>query len=217
MNEFKKNKYKLIKNSISKELCNFIYNYFTLKKNAVSYMYSNNIITNDKLFNLLLGCWKDTQISNVYCHYSDFAMETLLIKVLPTLMKETDLILTPTYSYARIYEKGSILKRHKDRLSCEISTTLNLGGDPWPIYLEPDASQGDVDEKNGIYKPSKSKGVKVILEPGDMLVYRGNELEHWREEFTGNICVQVFLHYNNINGKFNNKFDNRPMLGLPKL
>jgi hypothetical protein len=25
--------------------------------------------------------------------------------------------------------KGAILKRHKDRPSCEISTTLNLGGD----------------------------------------------------------------------------------------
>ena len=28
------------------------------------------------------------------------------------------------------------LKRHKDRPSCEISTTLNLGGDPWPIFID---------------------------------------------------------------------------------
>jgi hypothetical protein len=27
-------------------------------------------------------------------------------------------------------KKDAILKRHKDRPSCEISTTLNLGGDP---------------------------------------------------------------------------------------
>ena len=32
---------------------------------------------------------------------------------------------------------GDVLHRHKDRFSCEISTTLNLGGDPWPIHLEP--------------------------------------------------------------------------------
>jgi hypothetical protein len=50
-----------------------------------------------------------------------------------------------------------------------------------------------------------------------MLVYSGCELEHWREEFTGNICAQVFLHYNHINGQFkeNNLYDKRPLLGLP--
>ena len=48
--------------------------------------------------------------------------------------KETSLKLSPTYSYARIYNKGAILQKHKDRYSCEVSTTLNLGGDMWPIY-----------------------------------------------------------------------------------
>ena len=29
-------------------------------------------------------------------------------------------------------KKGDVLHRHKDRYSCEISTTVNLGGDsPW--------------------------------------------------------------------------------------
>ena len=43
--------------------------------------------------------------------------------------KETGLSLYPTYAYARIYKKAH---RHKDRFSCEISTTMNLG-DKWPI------------------------------------------------------------------------------------
>ena len=47
----------------------------------------------------------------------------------------TGLKLYPAYTYARIYKKGDELKRHKDRFSCEISTTMNLGGDDWPIYL----------------------------------------------------------------------------------
>ena len=52
-----------------------------------------------------------------------------------------------------------------------------------------------------------------------MLIYSGCELEHWREPFEGDFCVQVFLHYNHVNGKFsnNNLFDKRPMLGIPKL
>ena len=54
-----------------------------------------------------------------------------------------------------------------------------------------------------------------MLEVGDMLVYSGCELEHWREPFDGNICGQVFLHYNHVNGPFaeKNRFDGRPMLG----
>ena len=65
--------------------------------------------------------------------------------------------------------------------------------------------------------PSKSKGIEVNLNPGDMLVYRGDLLEHWREEYTGNYCVQVFLHYNNksTKGAEENALDRRPHLGLP--
>ena len=41
----------------------------------------------------------------------------------------TSLELVPTYSYHRLYTTGTELKRHKDRPSCEISTTLCLGYD----------------------------------------------------------------------------------------
>ena len=66
-------------------------------------------------------------------------------------------------------------------------------------------------------EPNVLKGTKLLLEVGDMLVYSGCELEHWREPFDGDICGQVFLHYNHVNGPFaeKNKFDGRPMLGLP--
>ena len=59
--------------------------------------------------------------------------------------------------------------------------------------------------------------IKVNLKPGDMLMYRGCELEHWREPFKGKDCGQVFLHYNDSSGKDakTNKFDGRPMIGLP--
>ena len=68
-------------------------------------------------------------------------------------------------------------------------------------------------------KPNAPAGIRVDLEPGDMLVYSGCELEHWREEFTGNICAQVFLHYNHVNGQFadSNLYDKRPLLGIPPL
>ena len=50
-----------------------------------------------------------------------------------------------------------------------------------------------------------------------MLIYKGNELEHWREKFNGENCGQVFLHYNDLNTENSkeNIFDKRPHLGLP--
>jgi len=206
-------KYKVIKKAINYDLANFIFNYFLLKRDAVNFMYKHNIHSESSI----LGTWKDQQIPNTYSCYGDFVMETLLMKVLPIMKQETGLDLIPTYSYARAYKKGDILKRHKDRPSCEISTTLNLGGDQWPIFIDSTGSDNVIDEYKNIHKPNAPKGDKVVLEVGDMLVYNGCDLEHWREPFEGNICGQVFLHYNHLNGKFadKNKFDGRTMLGLP--
>ena len=212
---FQINKYQVIKKAIPYELANFIFNYFMLKRQAVSWMYDNNVIYDTGMF----GTWKDEQVPNTYSHYADMVMETLMMKVLPRMEKETGLRLLPTYSYARIYKNGDILKRHKDRPSCEISTTLNLGGDPWAIFIDGSGSDNVIDEYKNIMKPNAPKGTKIILDVGDMLVYSGCELEHWREPFEGNVCGQVFLHYNHIDGQFASKniFDGRPMLGVPKM
>ena len=207
-------KYKVIKNAVSYELANFCLNYFLLKRDAVEFMYKNNIHAESSL----LGTWKDKQIPNTYSHYADFVMETLLVKMLPVMKEHTGLDLIPTYSYARAYKKGDILKRHKDRPSCEISTTLNLGGDKWSIFIDPTGSDNVIDEYKNIHKPNATKGEEVVLEVGDMLVYSGCELEHWREPFKGKLCGQVFLHYNHANGPFakSNLYDKRPLLGIPK-
>ena len=212
---FQTKKYQVIKKAVSYELANFIFNYFLLKRDAVDFMYKNNIHSQSSL----LGTWSDKQVPNTYSSYGDFVMETLMMKVLPTMQKETGLKLVPTYSYARIYKKGDILKRHKDRPSCEISTTVHLGGEPWSIFIDGTGQNNVIDEYKNIHKPNAPKGTEVLLDVGDMLVYSGCDLEHWREPFEGNICGQVFLHYNHVNGPFADKniFDGRPMLGIPKL
>ena len=211
---FQQNKYQVLENAISYDLANFCFNYFLLKRDAVKYMYENNIVAQNGIF----GGWSDYQVSGSYSIYADHVMETLLMKMLPVMKERTGLDLVPTYSYARAYEKGAKLRRHKDRPSCEISTTLNLGGDPWPIYIDPTGEDNVIDEFKEIHKPNAPPGVKVTLKPGDMLIYSGCELEHWREPFNGNVCGQVFLHYNHRNGRFaeSNLYDKRPILGIPK-
>ena len=211
---FKKNKFIIIKKAISKDLTSFVYNYFLLKRQVAQTLFEKKYISP---FESKFGVWTDEQVPNTYSHYGDIAMETILVKLLPLMEKVTSLKLIPNYSYARIYKKGDILKRHKDRFSCEISTTLNLGGDSWPIYLDPTEADNVINEKQNLIKPNAPKGIKVDLKPGDMLIYRGNLLEHWRESFQGDNCVQVFLHYNNslTEGSLENIFDGRIHLGLP--
>jgi len=209
---FKTNNFIVIKKAIEPKVAEFVYNYFLMKRQVARTMFDDRFISP---FTTEWGVWNDEQVPNTYSHYGDVAMETLLLAVQPVMEKETKLKLIPTYAYARIYKNGDVLHRHKDRFSCEISTTLNLGGDEWPIFIEKDPKKGGLRE--GKYVSDYSKGSKVILKPGDMLVYKGNILEHWREAFEGQDCGQVFLHYNNAatKGAEDNIFDNRPHLGLP--
>ena len=216
---FKKNKYTVIRQAISKDLASFIANYFLMQKQVYDTCRQARYFSP---FENIIGYYENEneQIPNTYSQYSNMAMETLLLKCQPGMEKATGLKLYPAYTYARIYKKGDELKRHKDRFSCEISTTMNLGGDDWPIYLSPNENVGIPEiegGKKGITSESKAKGIKVDLKPGDMLVYSGCELEHWREKFKGTECVQVFLHYNNRKtpGAKDNMFDKRPHLGLP--
>jgi hypothetical protein len=132
-------------------------------------------------------------------------MDTMLEVCKPLIEKVFDLELIECYSYTRIYKTGNVLERHIDRTACEISGTLHLGGDEWPIFLDPTGGKNN-------------KGIEVNLKQGDILLYRGNELEHWREKFEGKHCSQVFFHYNDKNGQFGEtlKYDKRTMLGIPR-
>jgi len=198
---FKEDKYEVIKKAISKKMAEFIYQYFCNKRKVTRLLFDTGYISQ---FNNDWGVWNDEQIPETYSHYGDMVMETLLGDLKESMETKTGLKLNPTYSYARIYKNGDILERHKDRYSCEVSTTMHLGGDEWSIFLEPSEEEG-------------KDGKEIKLQAGDMLMYKGCDLEHWREPFEGENCGQVFLHYNDATKDMaeDNKFDGRPFLGLP--
>ena len=194
---FIKNKYEICRNVISKEIVNFLYEYILLKKIVCQTLIKGRYISPfDKTYGIL---GSDGQVihENTYSSYGDVAVETLLEKLRPLVEKATKEKLNSNYSYLRVYGKDNELIKHIDRMSCEFSTTLNIGGDLWPIFL----------------KNKKGKEIEVKLKPGDMLIYKGMELEHWRNKFTGNMCIQVFLHYNKQSSGI--KYDYRAHLGLP--
>ena len=213
---FKTKKYYVIRNALDKKMANFIFNYMMLQRDAVEEMLKDN---RTSVQNPFIGKLGDKQIPGTYSKYADWVMETLLMYMIPIMKAKTGLDLIPTYSYTRLYKKGDILHRHNDRPSCEVSTTLHLGGNEWPIFIDPTGEDNILSgsETTTVVKPGAPKGIQVDLNIGDMLIYAGCDLEHWREPFQGMVCSQVFLHYNHANGPFakTNIFDKRKMLGLP--
>jgi tRNA G37 N-methylase Trm5 len=149
--------YSVIKNAISKELADFLKDYLILKSQVHNHYKKDRIISP---FNTLFGEAEDRQVPGSYCTYGDIAMDNLLVKLKDKIEKCVKKKLIETYSYSRVYVKGAELKRHKDRFSCELSTTLNLGGDPWSIYVDTDPSNLDTHIENTPYKSPNNKGTR---------------------------------------------------------
>ena len=133
--------------------------------------------------------------------YNDPLGESVLAVVAPKVRELTGLDLLPTYSFLRMYGKGGILARHVDRPSCEVSATLFLGSDSaWPIWVE-----------------VAGEPRAVNLAPGDLMVYRGCDVPHWRERFAGSHSVHLFLHFVEADGpNANLLYDERAGLGAPQ-
>lgn len=180
---FEKNGYVVLKDVLSKNQCDQL----------TQHMFS--LLKQGKLI-------KDDQCPLSDAVYGDEIFDSLLQRFAKPIGDSVGRTLLPTYTYARIYRPGEVLKRHKDRPSCEISATMTLGFDAdaiWPIVFDED------------------REVSVSLDVGEMAVYKGCDILHWRKAFKGNWHVQVFLHYVDANGPYKNHFrDGREKFGVEK-
>ena len=145
----------------------------------------------------------DPQVDAGYSAYGLNVSEALMQYLLPFMEQKTGLQLYPTYSYGRVYLTGATLAKHRDRPSCEISLSVMIGQSgnvPWPLHFE----------------SLTGKTVALTLNPGDLVVYKGMELTHWREAFAGEQQLQLFLHYVRRDGPHAQyRFDMRERLGAP--
>lgn len=142
----------------------------------------------------------DSQVTNSFAYYSALCFEALSLQLQPLMEEITGKKLYPTYTYARIYYNGATMAIHKDRPSCQFSSTVNISidEDPWEIWFE---------TLNGEHKAVK-------LWPGDLIVYKGDTLNHWRDAYQGQRQTQAFLHYVDKNGNYRDyKWDHRPYIG----
>lgn len=165
------------------------------------------------LCNYLAGCLDlmaesghldaDASVPGSWSVYGNPTFDLLLRPVADLVAEHVGTPVLPTYSFARLYTNGSELRRHTDRPACQHSVSLQLGTDgssAWPIQLE------------DLHGRPRS----LDLEPGDGLCYRGIDLPHWREPFTGRWHGQVFLHFVEADGEHAAEaWDRRPGLGHP--
>jgi len=161
----------------------------------------------------------DSQSSSLISQYGDYLMETLLDLSTPVIEQNVGKKLFPTYSFFRIYDKGSDLKVHTDRPSCEYTVALCLGADPidkpYEIFI------GEADETSD-YKYYADDGSynryridhKFSMLPNNALIFQGMDKIHWREQCMHDHFITVFLHYVDQEGEYKDyRFDKRELLG----
>jgi hypothetical protein len=182
---FEKQGYVIVKNFISKDIAKYLFEYTKFLSHVLrdSPMKPENVIGD----NLVKDSWGNK--------HGDIAFDVLMKMMKPKMEEITGLQLYPTYTYFRLYQSENIMPKHRDRPSCEISLTLKLsdtGNYNWPIFMANN---------------------RLELDDGDGVVYRGCELEHWREKCDGPKDYrlgQLFMHYVDKNGNLTDyKYDKR--------
>jgi hypothetical protein len=206
---FQNNKFVVVKDFINKEVASLLYYYCKTKSASIDFKKASSISSYDSNWD---GRFNDSQAPGAYSYYGDPVMDSVMMLSLNAMMDTIGLDLIPNYSYWRLYQKDNVLDRHRDRPSCEISATICLGYDVsnvdntkypnyvWPMFVETTTNQE----------------LPIALMPGDLIIYRGCEINHWREKFIGLNHAQVFIHFNDAAGPFKNVLDNRHIIGIPK-
>lgn len=195
MSFFEKN-YAIVRNCISKDMVNYIQSMCEIHRTCNEFYVRPNI-ENPYPFG-------DGQTQKSFAWYGAIHTDGLLLHLEPTISKVVGKKLLVAYSYTRTYFNGAELKKHIDRPSCEFSASLCIKKDSdWPLWIE--STENDELVQN-----------PIELECGDLVVYRGNILTHWRDPYAGEEHIQIFLHFVDSEGIYaeSNYMDGRPFLGL---
>lgn len=167
--------YTLVKNFVNKETANFLYEY--LEFSTKVYISEGDPMAKDG-DRMVPGCLGPRS--------GDMTFDSFLNFMHKRVEKLTDKTLYPTYTYARLYVTGNEMPKHIDRPACEYSLTMKLGDSGngnWPIFID---------------------NKEVFLDDGDAVLYKGCEVEHWRNkcDIPDYKLGQLFLHYVDANGPY---------------
>ena len=146
----------IVKKALSKDTCKLLARQFRMSREIICDL-------NPKMYDA-----GDDTVKKSFSWYAPLCFESLADTLIKDIIEEeVGHKLYVTYSYGRISYNGSILPIHIDRdeseyaVSCLIDTDRN-----WPIYFKVDG-----------------KDKKLKQEIGDIVIYKGTKLEHWRNPF----------------------------------
>jgi hypothetical protein len=219
--QFKKERYVVLRDIIPKDMIKFVYDCWLRweKSDKLS-----QVIKPEE--DIIFNSPEDT-LNRSSAVFENAPWSVALQQYLkPKLEDIIDVELIPTYAYTRKYERNAFLKAHNDRPSCEFSVTLPIAyftddHKPWKIWVKNDKDYIGVKDDRYISSITQDipirerKDIGVELEPGDILVYQGPNVLHWRDRLVGKHSYNIFLHYitynNDIYKKYGDiyKFDNR--------
>jgi len=83
----------------------------------------------------------------------------------------------------RAYFNGSSLEKHYDKkpfyYNCSFHISNVNSKSPWPLH----------------FIGLNGKEFEILQNPGDIVIYDGVKVEHWRDKFDGGIWYQLLLAY----------------------
>jgi hypothetical protein len=198
----------VMRDVVSKDLLEVMANYMRLYRDRLDH---ENKITLKKTQNVDIPqdthlLYDDTLVTDAFSTYCPLISEALHQYLEPIMLEVTGKELVPTFSYTRIYYNGAEMPAHKDRPECEYSITFCVKAEndnPWSIFFGDD---------NGVAHD-------LVLNTGDMCIYRGPDLLHWRNKYDGEEQIQFFMHWIDKNGENYPElaYDGRLGRGFPKV
>ena len=156
MEVLSENKLYVIRNALSTETCEQLKIEYMMIKDVVEYSSQ--------------GPTSDPIMPGAFAMYSPVCFEAMGQTIKPMVEESVGCKLWQTFSYARVYVKGTNLVRHRDRTSGEWVANVCITRDnvDWPFYIE-----------------LEGKSHQILLEQGDMIIFRGHKDFHWRPKYTG--------------------------------
>lgn len=147
----------------------------------------------------------DTRCPNSDSVYGAKNHEQYMQKISSIIKPKIEVDLIPTFVYSRIYRRGEILHPHTDRKECEYSVSITLGysgKSSWEIFIE------DYTGKIHCFAPSI----------GEAVIFKGNTMNHYRNEFLDDWQTQSIFSFINGQGNVSNlAWDPKHRNSVPKL
>ena len=210
--DFEKNGFLIARNFFNETTVRLMQSYFNIKLTSINY---NEEERSKHGFTTI----EDGDVTTSFTYYADHLVESISLNHGQKISTLLGLNLSPTYSFARIYEKGSRLIPHTDRPSCEISVTcpvLTYNNTPSTIFISNVIRKDNEPNQFSIEEIHKRGGyTQVDLYPGDVLFYKGCERYHWRDKLESDYLIQFFMHFVQSDGLSTEWiYDKRPFVGF---